>query len=94
MCPRQTLRLTWDVGPSIVSRLQDRMGKVDVILEAVEEIPRSANGKFRAVICNLPQLRGSGYDCLISFEECSRRSVVISIRARRSTLELPVNSLA
>jgi phenylacetate-CoA ligase len=46
---------TPEVGSSIVSRLQDRMGKVDVILEAVEEIPRSANGKFRAVICALPE---------------------------------------
>jgi uncharacterized cupredoxin-like copper-binding protein len=27
---------------------------VEVVLEAVQEIPRGANGKFRAVICNLP----------------------------------------
>jgi phenylacetate-CoA ligase len=50
-----TQAFTPDVGLSIVSRLQDRMGKVDVVLEAVHEIPRSANGKFRAVICNIPE---------------------------------------
>jgi hypothetical protein len=30
------------------------MGAVDVLLEQVEEVPRMNNGKFRAVICNLP----------------------------------------
>jgi hypothetical protein len=30
------------------------MGPVDVVLESVAAIPRSANGKFRAVICQLP----------------------------------------
>lgn len=38
---------------SIVAGLQERMGKVDVILQPVEEVPRDANGKFRAVICEL-----------------------------------------
>lgn len=41
-------------GLSIVQRLQERMGDVRVILEEVESLPRGANGKFRAVICNLP----------------------------------------
>jgi phenylacetate-CoA ligase len=50
-----TQEFTPDVGLSIVRRLQDRMGKVDVILEAVHEIPRSPNGKFRAVICNISE---------------------------------------
>lgn len=40
---------------SIVTRLRERMGPVNVILEEVDCIPRSANGKFRAVICNLPR---------------------------------------
>ncbi len=30
------------------------IGPVQVVLESVEQIPRGANGKFRAVICNLP----------------------------------------
>jgi len=38
---------------SLVEGIRARMGDVNVILEEVSEIPRSANGKFRAVICNL-----------------------------------------
>lgn len=41
-------------GMSLIRRLRDRMGQVDVVLEEVTEIPRSANGKFRAVVCALP----------------------------------------
>ncbi len=41
-------------GRAMVARIQERMGNIDVILEAVNEIPRTSNGKFRAVICNLP----------------------------------------
>ena len=37
-------------GESITQRLQARMGAVQVILEPINEIPRTANGKFRAVI--------------------------------------------
>lgn len=39
---------------SIVERLQQRMGDVEVILEATDAIPRGPNGKFRAVVCQLP----------------------------------------
>ena len=39
---------------SIVERLRQRMGDIEVILEATDSIPRGANGKFRAVICQLP----------------------------------------
>lgn len=40
---------------SIMYRLHERMGdSVEITFEAVEQIPRTANGKFRAVICNLP----------------------------------------
>jgi phenylacetate-CoA ligase len=49
-----TPEFTQEAGRSIVDRLQDRMGRVEVILEAMEELPRDARGKFRAVICNLP----------------------------------------
>jgi phenylacetate-coenzyme A ligase PaaK-like adenylate-forming protein len=41
-------------GRSLIERLQARMGSVRVTLEEVELIPRTRNGKFRAVICNLP----------------------------------------
>jgi phenylacetate-CoA ligase len=40
-------------GESLVNRVRDRMGRVTVVLEEVDSIPRSSNGKFRAVICNL-----------------------------------------
>ena len=49
---------------SIVSGLRARMGSVQVIVERVEAIPRTANGKFRAVICNIDpdDLRRIGAD--------------------------------
>ena len=44
---------------SLVDRVRDRMGQVKVVLEEVDFIARTANGKFRAVICNLsPEERG------------------------------------
>jgi phenylacetate-CoA ligase len=39
---------------SIVEKLQERMGNIEVLLEETREIPRGASGKFRAVICKLP----------------------------------------
>lgn len=50
---------------SIVSRLKERMGEIDVVLERVAAIPRTAAGKFRAVVCDLDaetqrRLRGGG----------------------------------
>ena len=41
-------------GHLIVQRLQERVGDVHVVLEEVSDIPRGANGKFRAVVCALP----------------------------------------
>lgn len=38
---------------SIVDRIRDRMGAVEVVLEEVQAIPRTNNGKFRGVICKL-----------------------------------------
>jgi phenylacetate-CoA ligase len=38
----------------LVRLLRDRMGPIDVALEAVDRVPRGANGKFRAVVCQLP----------------------------------------
>jgi phenylacetate-CoA ligase len=37
----------------ITQRLQARMGRVKVVMEPIAEVPREANGKFRAVICEL-----------------------------------------
>src|SRR5262249_42320795 len=51
-----TADFTRDAAESIIERLRARMGKVEVILEEVEDIPKQANGKFRAVICNLPRI--------------------------------------
>lgn len=39
----------------IIEQLQARMGDVRVIMEPVMKVPRGPNGKFRAVICNLPR---------------------------------------
>jgi phenylacetate-coenzyme A ligase PaaK-like adenylate-forming protein len=49
-----TRAFTSETERSIIDRLQARMGMVEVTIEQVDEVPRSANGKFRAVICNLP----------------------------------------
>jgi phenylacetate-CoA ligase len=45
---------TPDAGISIAERLRDRMGPIEVVLDPVDEIPRTNNGKFRAVINALP----------------------------------------
>jgi phenylacetate-CoA ligase len=40
---------------SIVERVQQRLGcQVEVVVERVNAIPRTASGKFRAVICQIP----------------------------------------
>lgn len=38
---------------SLIRRLRDRMGPVSVTFEEMQAIPRTNNGKFRAVICRL-----------------------------------------
>jgi phenylacetate-CoA ligase len=45
---------TPEAGRSIIDQLQARMGPIEVILEPIDAVPRTANGKFRAVICDLP----------------------------------------
>lgn len=47
---------TDEAGNSITKRLQERMGSVQVILEPVEQLPRTASGKFRAVISKVGEL--------------------------------------
>jgi phenylacetate-CoA ligase len=37
----------------IIERVRSRIGPVNVTMELLDEVPREANGKFRAVICNL-----------------------------------------
>lgn len=45
---------TPEAGATIAAKLRERMGDVRVELEAVAAIERTRNGKFRAVVCNLP----------------------------------------
>lgn len=40
-------------GAALVERIRARLGDVRVVLEPVSSIPRTGNGKFRAVVCNL-----------------------------------------
>lgn len=49
-----TAGFTAAVARSVVKRLQERLGTVEVLLEPVDEVPREKNGKFRAVLCKLP----------------------------------------
>jgi phenylacetate-CoA ligase len=39
---------------TVVTRLRERLGDVAVVLEEVSAVPRSAGGKLRAVVCNVP----------------------------------------
>jgi phenylacetate-CoA ligase len=39
----------------MIDRLLDPIGSIKVIVEETESIPREKNGKFKAVICNIPQ---------------------------------------
>ncbi|MBE9562170.1 MAG: hypothetical protein IMF12_04830 [Proteobacteria bacterium] len=40
-------------GKTIIKRLLDRVGEMNVELELIEHIPRTTNGKFRAVISHV-----------------------------------------
>ena len=44
-------RFTPSVEQELRKRLRDRLGDVDIICESLPQIPREANGKFRAAIC-------------------------------------------
>jgi phenylacetate-CoA ligase len=50
---------TGAAGRLMVERLQERLGPMHVTLEPVAEVPRSANGKFRAVMCSIPAAQRS-----------------------------------
>ena len=45
---------------AIARRLRDRLGEVRVMVERVPELPRSANGKFRAVVSRVSGGQGAG----------------------------------
>jgi len=47
------LGYTEDDAKVIIQRLRDRVGDMEIVLETVDQIPREANGKFRAVISQL-----------------------------------------
>lgn len=49
-----TSEFTSAAAALIIAQIQERMGPVEVVLEAVESIPRGPNGKLRMVICELP----------------------------------------
>lgn len=45
---------TKKTGEAIATALKQRMGNIKVEIEIVDYIPRTPNGKFRAVICKVP----------------------------------------
>ncbi len=45
---------TAPAGAELAERIRERLGAVEVVLEACDRIPRGRNGKFRAVMCALP----------------------------------------
>lgn len=42
-----------------MKRLQGRLGDIQIDLEQVDYIPRTSNGKFRAVISNIASVHSS-----------------------------------
>jgi phenylacetate-CoA ligase len=46
---------TWEAGQSIADLIKERIGEGEVHVETVSNIPRGTNGKFRAVVNNLPK---------------------------------------
>jgi phenylacetate-CoA ligase len=49
-------------GEMLRQRIRDRVGPVEVVLERVDDIPRTSNGKFRAVISHVQTTRISRMD--------------------------------
>ena len=43
-------------GSVIIQRLRDRVGQMEIVLDLLDHIPRSSNGKFRAVISQVKPL--------------------------------------
>jgi phenylacetate-CoA ligase len=55
VCYVPALDFTPGTEQFIIERLIKRLGPIEVIMEKVSKIPRCSNGKFRSVICNLPE---------------------------------------
>jgi hypothetical protein len=75
--------------------LRSHMGDVEVVLEQVKEVPRGANGKFRAVVCNLPprqlealKMRPNGTGAQMVRERAHRRQAEIPHAANISLRNL------
>jgi phenylacetate-CoA ligase len=57
------IRIRYVPAPGFTSRderaleaaVRARMGEVEIVLEPLVQIPRTANGKFRAVVCQIPR---------------------------------------
>lgn len=50
-----TKEITADEQNTMIARMKSQLGPVNVIVNQVPEIPRTGNGKFKAVISHLPQ---------------------------------------
>jgi phenylacetate-CoA ligase len=59
VCYVPTDRFTAASGRSLIEQLQARLGPMEVFLEPVPEIPRGANGKFRAVVNKMAENHGA-----------------------------------
>ena len=62
-------------GRRIMDEVRARMGDVEVILEPMTQIPRTPNGKFRAVICRIPNA---------DIEALSTRSQELSLSCKQT----------
>jgi phenylacetate-CoA ligase len=47
--------LSSQIEQAVADRLHARMGKIEVVMERIDAVPRGPNGKFRAVISNLSE---------------------------------------
>jgi phenylacetate-CoA ligase len=57
-----TADFTIIAAESLIARLKAYLGNVQITMERVDEVPRTANGKFRAVICELPEATKKALD--------------------------------
>jgi phenylacetate-CoA ligase len=48
-----TPAFTEGAGRILVARIRDRLGDVEVVLEPVAELPRTAAGKVRAIVADV-----------------------------------------
>ncbi len=61
-------------GALMAERLRERLGDVAVVLEAVADIPRSANGKLRSVVCAIPSAEREALLAGLGTDRVSRSS--------------------